>query len=218
MLLLNALALTTSALQDINRLKDMLLPPTLSKSLFSSSVSPSLMEKNEVQVIKGTRYYETNEPSKGNFFMKGNRIPLIIGGVLLVAIFTAFIVQLVQHLRHFHRPQMQKGYIRIIAITPIYAVTSYMVLLEPEIKGIIAVFRVCFEGYVMYIFAVLMVLFCGGISLSFAPSRCVNLCRFQRISDGRRRGYWSTCQYKYVPIGIRYNTHSQTYIHTYIHT
>ena len=86
----------------------------------------------------------------------------IIAGIfaLLACFVTGF--QLYQHYTHWSHPPSQKLIVRILLMVPVYAVTSWLALLELEYSTYIDFVRVCYEAFTLYTFMVLLTQYLGG--------------------------------------------------------
>lgn len=67
-----------------------------------------------------------------------------------------------EHLARFDYPKLQKLEMRIIVMIPIYAVFSALSLLLPRWRFFFETVRDTYESFVLYIFFMLMVSYCGG--------------------------------------------------------
>ncbi|KPA77098.1 hypothetical protein ABB37_07420 [Leptomonas pyrrhocoris] len=67
-----------------------------------------------------------------------------------------------EHLSRFDYPQIQKLEMRIIMMIPIYAFFSALSLLMPRWRFFFETVRDTYESFVLYIFFMLMVSYCGG--------------------------------------------------------
>ena len=87
---------------------------------------------------------------------------IIIAGIfaLLACFVTAF--QLYQHWTHWSHPPSQKLIIRILLMVPVYAISSWVALLELEYSTYIDFVRVCYEAFTLYTFMVLLTQYLGG--------------------------------------------------------
>ena len=66
------------------------------------------------------------------------------------------------HFSHYVRPDLQKYYVRILFLVPIYAIESWLALRYKDQKLYLEVAREAYEGYVIYNFFSLLLTFCGG--------------------------------------------------------
>ena len=87
---------------------------------------------------------------------------IIIAGIfaLLACFVTAF--QLYMHWRHWSHPASQKLIVRILLMVPVYAISSWVALLELEYSTYIDFVRVCYEAFTLYTFMVLLTQYLGG--------------------------------------------------------
>lgn len=68
----------------------------------------------------------------------------------------------IQHLRHFSKPDYQLYICRIILMVPIYCLTSYLSILNPSISEFLNMLRDCYEAFVIYSFTMLLINYVGG--------------------------------------------------------
>src|SRR3989338_10782118 len=76
----------------------------------------------------------------------------IVGGVFG---FLACVVSgwsIVQHLRHFFKPDSQRHVVRILLFVPIYSLDSFLSLLVPGIAIYFDVIRDCYGAFVIWSF------------------------------------------------------------------
>ena len=73
-------------------------------------------------------------------------------------------LQFVNHLKNWRSPGLQKCYLRIILVAPIYATFSWFAVLSSRNSGIFDLARSIYETYVLYAFFALMVIGAGGES------------------------------------------------------
>ncbi|CAF0942946.1 unnamed protein product [Didymodactylos carnosus] len=86
----------------------------------------------------------------------------IIGGIFAIVASGMSIVQMIQHFVHkTHRPS-QKRVIRIIAMVPVYAMTSWLSLIFFPSAIYMNFVQSCFEAYVIYCFLLLLTKYLGG--------------------------------------------------------
>ena len=79
---------------------------------------------------------------------------------LLCCILCTF--QFINHLKSWRKPGLQKCYLRIILVAPIYATFSWFAVLSSRNSGIFDLARSIYETYVLYTFFALMILSAGG--------------------------------------------------------
>ena len=87
---------------------------------------------------------------------------IIIAGIfaLLACFVTAF--QLYMHWKNWSHAPSQKLIIRILLMVPVYAISSWVALLELEYSTYIDFVRVCYEAFTLYTFMVLLTQYLGG--------------------------------------------------------
>ena len=66
------------------------------------------------------------------------------------------------HMAHYVRPDLQRYYIRVLWMVPIYAVESWLALRYKDQKVYLETAREAYEAFVIYSFFQLMLNFCGG--------------------------------------------------------
>ena len=88
------------------------------------------------------------------------------GAVAVAAIFAGIAVSLSLHDVHLHLSHyvspLQRFYVRILWMVPVYAVQSWLALRFPKARVYLASARECYEAYVLYSFFQLMLGFLGG--------------------------------------------------------
>jgi hypothetical protein len=83
-------------------------------------------------------------------------------GCLSLIICMLCLFQFITHLRHWRRPSLQKCYLRIILVAPIYACFSWFAVLSSRNSGVFDLCRSVYETYVLYTFFALIILAAGG--------------------------------------------------------
>ena len=73
-------------------------------------------------------------------------------------------LQFVNHLKNWRSPGLQKCYLRIILVAPIYATFSWFAVLSSRNSGIFDLARSIYETYVLYAFFALVIIGAGGES------------------------------------------------------
>lgn len=89
---------------------------------------------------------------------------IIVGGLLALAAVVLAVRHIGQHLRHYCKPQYQLHIVRILAMVPIYSVTSWFALVSQDERHILVLelVRDSYEAYVVYNFVVLLINYGGG--------------------------------------------------------
>lgn len=87
---------------------------------------------------------------------------IILGLSCLLVSITQSLYMLIQHLRHFTKPEYQLYICRIILMVPIYCCTSYMSIIYPEFEEILNMLRDSYEAFVIYSFTMLLINYVGG--------------------------------------------------------
>jgi|EP00505_MAST-04D_sp_SCG-Rhode-Island_P001477 hypothetical protein len=83
-------------------------------------------------------------------------------GCLSVIVCILCTFQFVTHLRHWRKPSLQKCYLRIVLLAPIYSCFSWFAVLSSRNSGVFDLCRSIYETYVLYTFFALMVYAVGG--------------------------------------------------------
>ena len=86
----------------------------------------------------------------------------IIAGVFAIVSIGMTFVQILQHFLHKTHHPSQKRIIRIIAMVPVYAVTSWISILFFQSAIYMEFIKSCFEAYVIYCFLLLLTKYLGG--------------------------------------------------------
>jgi hypothetical protein len=110
------------------------------------------------------------------------------------------------HLLHFVRPELQRAYVRIIAMVPIYAVESWLALRFKDSAVYLETMREAYEAYTIYSFFRLMVDHVGaGWQTNLARRRTAGVvplmkpfCCFRPWTVGAFRGTTSRLVFQYV--------------------
>jgi len=76
----------------------------------------------------------------------------IVASAFVLAAVVSSLWQVIQHLRHYNKPYLQKYIIRILWMVPIYSTNAWVALLYPEIGLYLDVCRETFEAFVIYSF------------------------------------------------------------------
>ncbi|CAF3606278.1 unnamed protein product [Rotaria socialis] len=86
----------------------------------------------------------------------------IIGGIFAIVSSFMSLIQIIQHFIHKSYQPSQKRIIRILAIVPIYTMTSWLSLLFFEAAIYMEFVQACYEAYVIYCFLILLTKYLGG--------------------------------------------------------
>ncbi|CEG47806.1 Predicted seven transmembrane receptor-rhodopsin family [Plasmopara halstedii] len=100
------------------------------------------------------------------------------------------VYNIVQHLAHYSRPQLQRYIVRILVVVPVYAIGSLLSLTFVNQALYFDSIRDCYEAFVVYSFLALVLSFAGGESV------CV--LKMQSESDIRHPWPLNRCFY---PLG-----------------
>ncbi len=60
------------------------------------------------------------------------------------------------HLRHYHKPRVQRRIMAILWMVPIYGVTSWLTLVMPKFEQFFSAIRDCYEAYAVYTFIAIL--------------------------------------------------------------
>ncbi|CAF0995378.1 unnamed protein product [Rotaria sp. Silwood1] len=86
----------------------------------------------------------------------------IIGGIFAVVAILMSLIQIIQHFAHKSDKASQKRIMRILAMVPVYAITSWLSLLFFESAIYMEFIQACYEAYVVYCFLLLLTKYLGG--------------------------------------------------------
>ncbi|KAG3097731.1 hypothetical protein PI124_g15587 [Phytophthora idaei] len=89
---------------------------------------------------------------------------LIAFGCCVVATLLS-VYNIVQHLAHYSRPQLQRYIVRILVVVPVYAMGSLLSLMFVNQALYFDSIRDCYEAFVVYSFLALVLSFAGGESV-----------------------------------------------------
>jgi hypothetical protein len=87
---------------------------------------------------------------------------VIIGGICAFVATMMSFVQVLQHFLHKSHRQSQKRIMRILAMVPLYAITSWISLLFFASAIYMDFIKSCFEAYILYSFIMLLTKYLGG--------------------------------------------------------
>ncbi|CAF0988451.1 unnamed protein product [Adineta steineri] len=86
----------------------------------------------------------------------------IIGGIFALVATGMSVVQIIHHFRNKTHHQSQKRIMRILAMVPFYAITSWIALLYFISAIYMDFIKSCFESYIIYCFLLLLTKYLGG--------------------------------------------------------
>lgn len=127
--------------------------------------------------------------------------------VAMVLTLSLFALQLWHHTRSFKQPALQKIYLRICLLTPLYAASAWATLEFVHLAGLFEMFRGLYEAYALYAFMSLLITFCGGrertVAYLDAKQRaklwllpyCGPVCSFSRGATAVNFWYFCTIQF-----------------------
>eukprot|EP00178_Gracilaria_changii_P005108 TRINITY_DN1826_c0_g1_i1.p2 TRINITY_DN1826_c0_g1~~TRINITY_DN1826_c0_g1_i1.p2 ORF type:complete len:394 (-),score=83.86 TRINITY_DN1826_c0_g1_i1:2164-3345(-) len=105
-------------------------------------------------------------PSRAAFAMWNDTLfcVVVFAAVLAVAAVVLATRHILLHLRHYSRPQFQLHIVRILAMVPLYSLTSWFALvITNETQALVLeLVRDSYEAYVIYNFVVLLIKYGGG--------------------------------------------------------
>eukprot|EP01026_Neomeris_dumetosa_P059010 TRINITY_DN5508_c0_g1_i2.p1 TRINITY_DN5508_c0_g1~~TRINITY_DN5508_c0_g1_i2.p1 ORF type:complete len:454 (+),score=31.48 TRINITY_DN5508_c0_g1_i2:421-1782(+) len=89
---------------------------------------------------------------------------LFLSGTLIMAICSLFVVRRTfrDHLRNYKYPRLQMCCMRILLLAPSFAFTSWLMMVFLPRAPYLEVFRDAYETYSLYLFWIMLVLYCGG--------------------------------------------------------
>ena len=94
----------------------------------------------------------------GDTQIDGHYYPL---GCTVLSCMISFSV-IIGHLASYTDPTLQKYIIRILFMIPVYALSSYISITNPEKELYCAAIRDFYEAYVLYTFVQLLIAYMGG--------------------------------------------------------
>jgi len=119
----------------------------------------------------GENYYVlTNEYSSSNEnYDNGDLIEngthnllLYIGLGCVFFILMCFLYQLTMHTKYLRWMQLQKCYLRIIMLASVYSIFAWLSIFRAQYAGYFEIFRSIYEGYVLIVFAKMIIIVAGG--------------------------------------------------------
>ncbi|XP_054981918.1 transmembrane protein 184C-like [Sorex araneus] len=75
-----------------------------------------------------------------------------IAGIFVLFTIPVTLWEILQHLVHYTRPELQRPIMRILWMVPVYSIDSWVALKYPSIAIYVDTFRECYEAYVLYNF------------------------------------------------------------------
>ncbi|GAB5360714.1 hypothetical protein AAMO2058_000651000 [Amorphochlora amoebiformis] len=103
------------------------------------------------------------EYDNGDIFEYNNHdFLLYIGGCCVSLIFLCFFIQLILHSTYLKWVRLQKCYLRIILLAPVYSLCAWLSIWRAQYAGYFEIVRSLYEGYVMAVFAVMILVAAGG--------------------------------------------------------
>ena len=122
----------------------------------------------------GDNYYVlTNEYSpdtggddaydNGDIIENGNHdLLLFLGGSLTIVCALLWTYQLLMHVKYARWMQLQKCYLRLALLSPVYSICAWMSIWRAQYAGYFEVVRSVYEGYALLVFALMIVICAGG--------------------------------------------------------
>jgi Organic solute transporter Ostalpha len=89
---------------------------------------------------------------------------LLVSGLLSTISVVLSVLLIMQHLKHYTNPRLQRCIVRILLMVPIYSVDSWLSIRFHTWSLYFDLFRDCYEAYVLYMFFRLLVGYLGGES------------------------------------------------------
>lgn len=91
-------------------------------------------------------------------------VVIIVGGFLCLSAVILAMRHISHHLSNYSKPQYQLHIVRILAMVPIYSITSWFALVIPSESSVLVLelIRDSYEAYVVYNFVVLLINYGGG--------------------------------------------------------
>eukprot|EP01133_Synstelium_polycarpum_P014956 gene14956-17683_t len=128
--------------------------PDHSSDSFSGSEGGNVTcDENDFATVK-LPFFSKSVPALWAFFSFAGL------SVLLATLLSAHLIY--KHLKYFTQPDHQRYIVRIVFIIPVYAIYSLVSLLVHKYNVYFALFRDCYEAYVLYMFFALCVNYSGG--------------------------------------------------------
>ncbi|KAG1697453.1 hypothetical protein DVH05_016326 [Phytophthora capsici] len=100
-----------------------------------------------------------------NWVETNRALSLLIAFACCVVATLLSVYNIIQHLAHYSRPQLQRYIVRILVIVPVYALGSLMSLTFVNQALYFDSIRDCYEAFVVYSFLALVLSFAGGESV-----------------------------------------------------
>lgn len=85
-----------------------------------------------------------------------------IGGLFVLLSLGVSLLHFTQHLMNFAKPEFQRYICRILLMVPLYAVTSWVSMYEPQNRIWMDLVCSCYEAFVIYSFTMLLISYSGG--------------------------------------------------------
>ncbi|UJR37159.1 hypothetical protein I4U23_029869 [Adineta vaga] len=86
----------------------------------------------------------------------------IIGGIFAIVATLMSFYQIIQHFFHKTHHPSQKRIMRILAVIPIYSITSWLSILFFQSAIYMEFIKACYEAYIIYCFLLLLTKYLGG--------------------------------------------------------
>jgi hypothetical protein len=105
----------------------------------------------EVETVKGDIEVYVSFTDK-RFAAENAFVKYQLAGLFTLLSCLIFLWHLTQHMRHYHKPDVQNRVMGILWMIPVYGITSWLSMVYPKSEPYLAAFRDCFESYVVYTF------------------------------------------------------------------
>lgn len=93
-------------------------------------------------------------------------VVLLTGGIFLVATLLAVTIEVKEHVAVWSAPKMQRHVVRILLMSPVYALASFVALLAPWMHVVLATVREIYESIVIWSFTFLVIQYVDSLAAS----------------------------------------------------
>lgn len=88
--------------------------------------------------------------------------PILSAGIFVIVAVVLSLFLIFEHLSVYNQPEEQKFLIGLILMVPVYAVESFLSLLNSEVAFICEIMRDCYEAFALYCFERYLIACLGG--------------------------------------------------------
>ncbi|KAK1267720.1 hypothetical protein QJS04_geneDACA009036 [Acorus gramineus] len=88
--------------------------------------------------------------------------PVLSAGIFVFVALLSSLLLILEHLSAYHQPEEQKFLIGLILMVPVYAVESFLSLLNTNVAFICEIMRDCYEAFALYCFERYLIACLGG--------------------------------------------------------